>query len=398
MQLSSTERTILITLVAINFTHIMDVMIIMPLGDVFMKLFEITPYQFSILVSAYAIAAFFASLLAVLYLDVFDRRKGLIFITVGFTVGTFGCAFATSYAMLVTLRLLTGLFGGIVGAMVLSIVSDTFQYERRGRALGWTMGGFAAAAALGVPFGLFLAEMFSWRMPFFVISGVGFLLLIFMYLRFPPMRDHLAQIDKKRWNVVRQIFLDRNQVRALVLGFVLILGHFLIIPFIAPYMVRNVGFTQLDITYIYLIGGLLTAFSSPFFGRLTDQYGVIKVFVVLMVLSFIPVIWITHMPPTPIWLALIATSIFFILGSGRMIPPQTSITAAASPRTRGSFMSVKSALQQLAVALGSGVSGVIVVMREDGTLGGYGWVGYLSIAVCIIAMLIAPGIKVAKGN
>ena len=400
MRMTPTERIIVISLAAVNFTHIMDSMIMMPLGDIFMTLFEINPQQFSLLVSSYAGAAFLSSLLAVFYLDTFDRKRGLVFIYAGFSIGTIICGFAPSYWFLLGIRFLTGLFGGVIGAMALSIISDVFPFERRGKAIGYLMAGFSGAAALGVPMGLLLADLVSWRMPFFFVGGLGSILLALIVWKFPSLRGHLESVDKNRSfkNVFGAIFLDRNQVNALVLGFVLVLGHFLIIPFIAPYMTRNVGFTQTEITYIYFLGGLATVFSSPFVGRLTDRYGVMPVFLTLMIASFVPVVWITNMPPSPVWIALVATTIFFITGSGRMIPPQTLITAAATPKTRGSFMSVKSAMQQLAIALASAMSGFIVVFGEGGSLERYNLVGYLAITVCIVAMLLAPRIRVASGN
>ena len=400
MQLTPSERIIVISLAAINFTHIMDSMIMMPLGDIFMRLFEIGPSQFSLLVSSYAIAAFLSSLLAVFYLDTFDRKRGLLIIYAGFTFGTILCGFAPSYPFLLAIRFTTGLFGGVIGAMALSIISDVFPFERRGKAMGYLMAGFSGAAALGVPLGLFLADLVSWRMPFFFIGGMGTILLILIGFKFPSLRGHLAQVssDRSFKSVFGAIFLDRNQVNALILGFVLVLGHFLIIPFIAPYMTRNVGFSQMEITYIYFLGGLATVFSSPLVGRLTDKYGVMSVFMTLMIASFVPVVWITHMPPSPIWVGLTATTIFFVTGSGRMIPPQTLITAAATPSTRGSFMSIKSAFQQLAIALASGISGLIVVLGPENTLENYNYVGYLAIGVCILALVLTPRIKVASGN
>ncbi len=400
MQMTPNERIVVVTLAAINFTHIMDSMIMMPLGDIFMKIFEIGPQQFSMLVSAYAIGAFCSSIVAVFYLDVFDRRQGLIFIYFGFTVGTILCGFAPSYNFLLAIRFLTGLFGGVIGAMALSIVSDVFKFERRGKAIGYLMAGFSAAAALGVPTGLFLADTFSWRMPFFFVGGLGTILLSLIMWKFPSLRGHMESIDSDRSfkNVFGAIFLDKNQVNALVLGFVLVFGHFLIIPFLAPYMTRNVGFTQGEIIYIYFLGGLATVFSSPLIGRLTDKHGVIPVFTVLMVLSFIPTIWITNMPVSPIWVALIVTTFFFIVGSGRMIPPQTLITAAATPRTRGSFMAVKSAFQQFAIALAAGISGFIVIINDEGQLDHYDWVGYLAVGICIVALGLVPRIRVAHGN
>ncbi len=395
------EKFILYILASVNFTHIMDVMIMMPLGDIFMASFGISPQQFSLLVSAYAIAAFCSSMIAVSYLDMFDRKKALLLMYGGMVLGTILCATSTSYAMLLSLRFLTGFFGGVIGALALSVVSDVFTFERRGKAMGTLMAGFSAAAALGVPVGLYLADLWNWRIPFFLIGGMGSILWLLILLRFPVMTEHFAELNKNRslFRILRAIFGNRNQLNALVLGIVLVLGHFIIIPFIAPYMTRNVGFTQREISYIYLIGGMLTVFSSPYFGLLTDRHGVQRVFRFLIVLSFIPVIAITHMPEVAIPVALVATSAFFVLGSGRMIPPQTLITAAVGKENRGSFMAVKSALQQLGVALASAGSGMIVFMDDaTQTLRNYNLVGYISIAICLVAIYLATKIRVVEGN
>jgi predicted MFS family arabinose efflux permease len=393
------EKFILYILASVNFTHIMDVMIMMPLGDVFMETFSISPKQFSLLVSSYAIAAFCSSIIAVSYLDTFDRRNALLLMYGGMVIGTILCATSTSYEMLLALRFVTGFFGGVIGALALSVVSDVFEFERRGKAMGTLMAGFSAAAALGVPVGLYLADVFSWRIPFLIIGGVGVILWFLIFFRFPKMIGHFSQLNLNRslFRILRSILGNRNQRNALVLGIVLVLGHFIIIPFIAPYMTRNVGFTQREISYIYFVGGTLTVFSSPYFGLLTDRHGVQRVFRALVFISIIPVIAITNMPKVAIPVALIATSIFFVVGSGRMIPPQTLITAAVGKENRGSFMAVKSALQQLGVALAAAISGMIVSLNEStGELDNYHFVGYLSIAICLFAVYLATKISVVR--
>jgi predicted MFS family arabinose efflux permease len=395
------EKFVLYILASVNFTHVMDVMIMMPLGDVFMDTFAISPQQFSLLVSSYAIAAFCSSIIAVSYLDTFDRRNALLIMYGGMVIGTILCATSTSYEMLLFLRFLTGFFGGVIGALALSVVSDVFEFERRGKAMGTLMAGFSAAAALGVPLGLYLADVFDWRFPFFFIGGSGIILWSLIFFRFPRMTVHLNQLNTNRsiFRILRTILGNRNQLNALILGIVLVLGHFIIIPFIAPYMTRNVGFTQREISYIYFIGGTLTVFSSPYFGLLTDRYGVQRVFRTLVFISFVPVIAITHMPRVAIPLALIATSVFFVVGSGRMIPPQTLITASIGRENRGSFMAVKSALQQLGIALAAAISGMIVVLDETTqTLENYNIVGYLSIAICLLAIYLASKIYAVKEN
>lgn len=394
------DRLILLALAGINFTHIMDVMIMMPLGDIFMQEFSIGPNQFSLLLSSYAIGAFISSVVGLFILDRFDRKRALLLLYSGFALGTLGCGFAPSYLFLLTIRFITGFFGGMIGALVLSIVSDRFPFERRGKAMGVLMSAFSAAAALGVPFGLFLADMFSWHAPFLFLGLAGSLWWFFIRWSVPVMEDHLSEgippFSVKK--VIREITSDNNQLRALLLGFILIFGHYVIIPFITPYMVRNVGFSQSEVTYIYLLGGLLTVFSSPFLGRMTDRLGALRVFTITLFLSFVPVVVMTNLPPVPVFLALIVTSGFFVLGSGRMIAPQAMITAAVGPSNRGSFMSAKSALQQLAIAIAAFTSGQIVTEGADGSLLHYSWVGYLSVGVCLIALYLARKLTVAEGN
>ncbi|MEM7102942.1 MAG: MFS transporter [Bacteroidota bacterium] len=395
------ERFILFLLAAVNFTNIVDSMIMMPLGDIFMTLFGINPQQFGWLVSAYSIGAFISAMVGMFFIDRFDRKRALLFIYTGFVIGTLVTPFATTYPMILAIRFGTGLFGGMIGALVLSVVSDIFPFKRRGSAMGVLMAAFSAAAALGVPLGLYLTTQFSWHAPFYFIGSVGGLILMVILIKFPSMTNHFEAVNREQGflETITNITSDRNQVNALSTGIILILGHFIIIPFIAPYMTRNVGFSQNDITLLYFIGGSLTVFTAPMFGRMIDRLGAMRMFAILMVLSFIPVVWLTNLGVTPIPVALFVTSLFFVLGSGRMIAPQAMITASVGPKNRGSFMSVKSAMQQLAIALSAIISGAIVTF-EEGTesLVGYEWVGYLSIIFSIIAILMARRLKVAKGN
>ena len=391
---------VLYTLAVVNFTHIVDSMIIMPLGDIFIETFDLSAGQFSVLVSAYAFAAAFSSLIGILYLDVFDRKKALLFLYTGFSVGTLLCSFADSYGMLLSLRILTGLFGGVIGALVLSIISDLYPFKERGSAMGVLMMGFSAAAALGVPFGLYLAALDSWVTPFRVLGGVGLVISLIILCAFPSLRDHLAHVIRKRnfANTFGTIFKDSNQRDALIAGFFLIIGHFLIIPFISPYMIKNIGLSQLEISYMFFFGGGATVISSPIIGKLTDKYGVMRVFAMMMFLSFIPTLWITHVTAATLMAVLVGSTAFFVTATGRMIPPQTMISASAPTETRGSFMSLKSSLQQLAIALASLGAGQIIFINEEGIFENYNFVAYLSIFFCIVTIFLIKRLRVAKGN
>ena len=394
------ERSlILFTLATVNFTHIVDSMLIMPLGDIFIELFEITAAEYSYLVSSYAIAAFISSLGGVFFLDRFDRKKVLLFIYTGFAVGTFLCAFAESYIALLLLRFVTGLFGGMIGALVLSVVSDLYLFKERGAAMGILFAAFSAASALGVPIGIYLAANGDWQMPFLIIGLIGVVISTFILIRFPSMTDHFRAIEKKPsfTETIGAITSDSNQLNALLAGFVLVLAHFLIIPFISPYMIKNVGFSQLEISYQFFLGGLATVVSAPLVGKMTDKLGVMKVFTVVMIISFIPTMFITTMGEQPLWYGLIFTTLFFIFASSRMISPNTIITASAPTANRGSFMSIKSALQQFAIFLSAIISGAIVTI-EDGQYTNYVYVGLLSVAFGILSIFLVKRLRVAKGN
>ena len=373
----------------------------MPLGDIFITEFGISAAQFSLLVSAYSFAAFFSSLIGVFYLDIFDRKKALLFIYLGFAIGTFLCSYADSYEWLLCLRIGTGLFGGMISAMVLSIVSDLYLFKERGKAMGMLMGAFSVASAIGVPFALYLAAQGDWQTPFFVLGISCSIVCGIVAITFPSMTAHLNTIDSDRsfHQTLTAITNDSNQLNALLAGFVLVLAHFLIIPFISPYLIKNVGFSQMEITYQFFFGGLATVISSPLIGRAVDKYGVMKVLITTMILSFIPTYIITNLSFVPVTVGVMYTTLFFVLATGRMIAPNTIITAAASQSNRGSFMSFKSALQQLAVALSALISGQIIFINEKTDLyENYDLVGYFAIVLGIITLFLVRQIKVAKGN
>jgi len=393
--MNSKERLLLLALAAVNFTHIMDFMIMMPLGPQLMDLLKISPQQFSLAVSAYGITAGVSSFAAAFFVDRFDRKKVLLFAYIGFLAGTFSCAFAPNYELLVAARVLAGLFGGMIGAQVLAIVADTFDYARRATAMGVLMTAFSAASVAGVPTGLWLAAKYSWHVPFLAIGFVGIVVLALIIFGVPVMDKHIREKlpTHKPFQVLTDIFQTPNQMRALSLSIVLMMGHFIIIPFIAPSLVGNVGFQQDDLFLIYLVGGLLTIFSAPLVGKLADRRGKYPVFVFFALFSLLPVWFITNLWPMPIWAVLTISGLFFIVVNGRMIPTQALISSVVNPQQRGGFMSINGSVQQLATGFAAMLGGVIVSKSPDGHLLYYNWVGYFSIALILVSVWLAGRVK-----
>ncbi len=396
------ERLLLFILASSMFAHIMDFMIMMPLGPQLMRTFDINPQQFSLLVASYTITAGITGFLAAFLIDRFDRKNSLLFIYIGFSLGTLACAFATSFSFLLITRSIAGAFGGVLGALILAIVSDTIPLERRAKSIGIVMASFSVASVAGVPFGLYLASTINWQAPFLFL-GVFCVAVAAMIIFFvPPVTSHLTSGHAKKnpKEVLQAIFGHKNARMGLTFSSLLMLGHFTIIPFLAPYMVGNVGFTEKNLSLIYLVGGALTIFFSPWVGKMADKHGRLKIFTIFGVLALFPILILTNMPPTPIWAALIVTGLFFIFANGRMVPATTMETAIITPENRGSYMSIRSSVQQLASGLASFVAGLIIQERPSTVtasakaLVNYQYVGLIAIFFGAIAIWVGHQLKV----
>jgi MFS transporter, DHA1 family, inner membrane transport protein len=390
--MESKEKIILLLLTVLNFTHILDFMIMMPLGNYLMPYFDITSQQFSMLVAAYTFSAGASGFLAAFFVDGFDRKKVLLFAYAGFLLGTLFCAISPAYEILLVSRIVAGLFGGLIGAQVLSIVADIVPYERRAAAMGMIMAAFSAASVFGVPFGLYIANLFNWHAPFFFVVILGILLVPFLIKFLPKMDRHLHEKTFQKIGpaqLVGDVFRNSSQLYALALTAVLMMGHFMIIPFINPFMEFNMGFSKTQTPLIYMVGGALTMVTSPLLGRLADRLGKYNLFIFLALASIPLIALITNLPAIPFYFVLCITGLWFIISAGRFIPAQAMVSNVVPTERRGSFMSFNSSVQQLFVGLASVLAGLIVVKMPDNRLEHYEITGYLSIALILFSLFIA---------
>ena len=391
------ERTILYLFAATQFTHVMDFMIIMPLGEMLMKELSIGSEKFALLVASYTLTAGFSGLISAFFIDNFDRKKYFQFAYLGFAIGTLMCGLAYDYNTLIAARILTGVFGGVLSSTVLTIVSDVISHQKRAWGIGIVMTAFSLASAIGLPIGLTAAFTFGWQWPFKVLAIISFLLLIAVQFVLPPVREHLEKgvnNSKKTLEFIKNIPNNQNQWQALTFTMLLIFGQFTVIPFITPYLVENVGFERQEITLVYLVGGLVTIFSNPRIGKWADRSDRYRVFTIMAFFSIIPLVVLTNLPPVPVWAALIVSGALFFGIGGRMVPSTTIVTTVIRPENRGSFMSLNTSVQNLTAGVSSLIAGYLVTIPE-GThhVEGFWRVGALAAVFTLIAIWMMKSVK-----
>jgi predicted MFS family arabinose efflux permease len=384
------ERLLLLTLAGIQFGHILDFMIMMPLGPVLIKTFSISTHEFGLLVASYSFSAALSGLLATTFIDRFERKRLLLAILLLFGVATLACGLAPSYASLLLARAAAGASGGVLGAMVQTVMGDVIPFERRARASSIVSMAFSLSTIAGVPFSLWLANWLNWRTPFVLVAALTVLFVFIGQQTLPQLHHHLsAQKRAHPFAALFEVLRDNNHLRALAFSALTIFCGFSVIPYITLYAVHNIAIRQQDIPYIYLVGGAATFITARLIGHHADLRGKVQVYRLIALAAAVPLLLVTHITAAPLWLWLVYTTIFFVLVSGRMIPGMAIITSAAQPRLRGTFMSLNGTVQSLAMALASTLAGFIITQNAAAEIVHYDRVGYIALLANLLAIWLA---------
>jgi predicted MFS family arabinose efflux permease len=388
------ERWLLFTLAGIQFTHILDFMIMMPLGPQFTALFGISNAQFGLLVSAYTLSAGFSGLMAATYIDRFGRKQLLLGMYSLFGLATLACALAPDYVWLMVARVAAGLFGGVLSALSQTIVADVIPFERRGRAMSVVMTSFSVSTVAGVPLGLFLAAHFNWHAPFVGIAVLVGLLALAAWQTLPRLDAHLHHPERVSvWRGIGQVLAEPNHLKAFAVSGLMMFAAFTVIPYITIYLQSNAGMKTEEVPWIYLSGGLATLLSARYFGRLTDRVGKVQMFQRLALAVTVPLMATTLSQGLPLWGLLAISTLFFTVMSGRMIPGMAMISSAALPRLRGTFMTLNSAVQSASMGLAALVAGLIIGRDAQGQLTGYWLAGLLGVVASLLSVWLAGHLR-----
>lgn len=381
------QKFVIATLAFLQFTIILDFMIISPLGAMMMPTLNISPGQFGLAVSSYAFSAGLSGLLAAGFADRFDRKRLLLFFYAGFILGTLLCALANTYPMLLFARIVTGLFGGVIGSIVLAIATDLFALEMRGRVMGFIQTAFAASQVLGVPAALYLANRWDWHAPFMAIIAVAVPAGTVIMMGMKPVAAHLAlRQEHSPWVHLIHTLREPRYRLAFVLAMLLPTGGYMLMPFSTAYIVDNIGLSMTTLPTIYLVTGLCTVFVGPLVGKASDSFGKFNTFRFGSLLTIVMVgIW-TNMGAIPLASVIVINVLMYIGIFSRMIPSQALLSAIPEVTKRGAFNAVNASLQQIAGGVSAAVAGAIVVQKANGSLGHFNWLGYIVMLVALVSL------------
>lgn len=374
----------------IQFTVVLDFMVLSPLGAILMPKMKIGPSEFGHIVSAYAFSAAASSILTASFADKFDRKKLLLFFYVGFVIGTFLCAISNTYWTLLFARVFTGLFGGVIASISMAIITDLFPMNRRGTVMGFVQMAFSASQVLGIPIGLWLANTYSWQMPFFVIVVVAFVVGTIMLIKLKAVDAHLQRTEEYNamrhlWSVMKQNMYRRGFLTTSLLA----LGGFMLMPFTSAFLLNNVGIDKDHIPYVFMLGGAAAMVAGPLVGRLSDRYGKYSIFIIGTIISCVMVYIYTHMGIAPLWMMMLINATLFAGITARLVTAQSLMSGVPNPADRGAYMSLNSAVQQMAGGLGAVLSGWMVMQPGNkGPLYHFDSVGFVVIFTMIACVVL----------
>src|ERR1700691_1959268 len=389
IEFSRYDKVVIVILGFLQFTVILDFMIISPLGAIVMPSLQISPRQFGFAVSSYAFSAGVSGFLAAGFADRFDRKRMLLFFYFVFMLGTLLCALATTYPLLLLARIVTGLFGRVIGSVVFAIATDLFPLEVRGRVMGVISTAFAASQVLGLPAGLYLTSHWDWHAPFLAIIAVGVPAGVIIMLFMQPVIGHLAlkQEHSPLTHLIPTITQPRYRL-AFVLVMLMPTGGYMLMPFGTAYIVNNVGLAFAVLPVIYLVTGVSSIFVGPLVGKASDSFGKFPTFCFGSLVTLIMVPLWTNIGHVSLATVVVINVILFAGIFSRMIPAQALVSAIPDPAKRGAFNAVSASLQQFAGGVSAALAGWLIVQRPDGSLAPFFWLGYLGMAIALVTLAL----------
>lgn len=365
------ERLILLLLFLAQFVNILEFMMVMPLGPDFSKAVGIPLSKLGWVGSSYTFAAALAGIGGMFLLGRVPRKKALMVTLAGMSIGTFCGGLAQNAVMLLGSRVVAGIFGGPATSAAMGLVADHFPEHRRGKAMGAVISAFSVAAVAGVPISLQLSLWGGWRVPFFAVGILAFLVAVGVGLAMPPKNVAMPASRAALLATLKGVLKKKRVWLAYIMTSVAMFSGFLLIPNLAAYVQGNLAFPREQMGQLYLCGGILSFAAIALTGRLVDHFGSFAIggitsgVLILLIYGFF-YRGLTELPTTIVCYALFVT--FMPLMSARNVALHTLNSKVPEPMERSIFMSALSTINSTGSASGAFVASMVLSQTTAGIL------------------------------
>lgn len=360
------ERRVILLVTLVQIINVLDFVMVMPLGHAFANSLGFAESQLGLVGGSYTMSAAVVGFLSSRFLDRYDRRSALTVSMIGLVTATAFGGLAVDLHTMMAARIAAGAFGGPATSLSLAIIADVVPPERRGKAMGTVMAAFSVASVIGVPAGLYVSELGSWRTPFFCLAVLGLLVSVYAARALPSLRGHLEAV---RTHATKTGELLRRPEVMMMLGAVtaMMLSAFMVIPYIRSFLQNNHHYPEERIKILYAVGGVASFAVVRTAGPVVDRIGASPVATLGTVL-IAGCLAVGFLPPHPILPVMLVFTVFMCTASLRGMPLSVLSSKIAAPHERAQYMSLQSAVQHIAASIGAIGASAILTTAPDQSL------------------------------
>jgi predicted MFS family arabinose efflux permease len=385
------ERRMVLLVGSLQFVSAMSLMMVAPLGPALSEALDVEPNHMGLIAGSFTGASALSGIISALFLDRFDRRRGLAVAMTGVVLGSVASALATDLTTLLAARIFAGLFGGPAGALSTSVLVDNIPVERRGRAMAAAMGSISIASIVGIPIGLQLALWGGWRLPFAALAAAGLMVAIGVLALLPPQRAHLvhmAQIREHAGRRLVRIAFKPASLLAFALGAAAQIPTVTMSVNMSVFVTLNLGMPMDDLRWVYVFSGVLSLIGMRFTGPMVDRFGATPAIITTSALSAV-LIYVLYYDWE--WLrlpAMLLVPMFMMVNMSRFVAQTATVSKVPSPADRAGFMAIYQSVQQVSSAFGALVSSALLGSSLDGKITHMPRLALLSLSMIVLGPVI----------
>jgi predicted MFS family arabinose efflux permease len=372
------RRRLLVLLGFLSFNAVYVGIVMAPVLTQIAGEFSISTGTAGLVVAAYSAPGIVVAVLTGPYSDRFGRKRFLVTGSLIMGVFTLLSAFATSFAVLVAMRVIAGIGGSVIFPNTTATIGDNFAYRERGSAMGTVIGLNTMAGVIGVPLAGILAEATSWRVSVGLVGMLSIAAAILLLWKLRPAQTPLSESGIRE--MYRSIVTNRSALGAIGSSFLGALYWFTWATYIVVFFENAFGLSQGVASTLALTQGLGVLFGSQVGGRLGGRIGHKPIVAGSVLISGTLLLLQTNLHPP-----LVATAILNLLLStviGARFASNTTLLTEQVPEARGTLLAVSASVTSGSIVVGAALGGVLI----DGL--GFWALGAFCFVAAVLAALV----------